>query len=71
MKCPVCNEIMVEIVYGTPNWETAKKARQRKVFIGGCIVSEKSTKYHCYQCKKSFSEDLKTSVNESEDWLLK
>jgi len=71
VKCPVCNEIMVAIVYGMPNLDIRKKAKQRKVFIGGCCVSEHSPKYHCYQCRKSFSGDLQTNIDENDDWLPK
>jgi len=69
MKCPVCSEKLVKIVYGMPDVDLWKKAEQRKVFIGGCCVSECSPKYHCYKCRKSFSKDLKTNIDEDDDWL--
>ena len=70
MKCPICNKTMIEIVYGMPNSELWKKAKQKKAFIGGCCVFEHSPRFHCYNCRKSFSEDLKTSIDENDDWLL-
>ena len=69
MKCPVCNNKMVEIVYGMPNVEMREKAKQRKAFIGGCCFCENSPSFHCYKCRKSFSKDLKISVNENDEWL--
>ena len=69
LKCPVCNEPLVKIVYGLPAGETIEMAKQRKVFLGGCIVMPDNPKYHCYQCRKSFSEDLKTSIDENDDWM--
>ena len=66
--CPICNETMVDIRYGFPIgfWEDAK---QRKVFIGGCIVLKTSPRFHCYKCRKSFSKDLKTNIDANDDWL--
>jgi len=71
VKCPICNEKMVEIVYGFPSIETANLAEQRMVFIGGCCISEDSPDYHCYKCRKSFSKDFKTIFDEDDDWILK
>jgi transposase-like protein len=29
----------------------------------------KCPQYHCYTCRKSFSEDLKSSMDEDDDWI--
>ena len=68
VKCPICNEVMVKILYGLPISETFDLAKQRKVFIGGCCISEDSPDYHCYKCRKGFSKDFKTVVDEDDDW---
>ena len=64
-KCPICNETMVKIIYGMPDPELWEKAKQRKAFIGGCCVFGDSPTFHCYNCQKSFSKDLK----ENDNWL--
>ena len=71
MKCPICNEIMVKIIYGLPGTDLLESAKQRKVFIGGCVVGECNPKYHCYKCQKSFYEDLDvaSSVDEDDNWI--
>ena len=71
VKCPICTAIMVEIHYGMPNLKMTKEAKQRKIFIGGCILSDDSPIYHCYNCRKSFCADLKTNIDEDDDWLQK
>jgi len=72
MKCPVCNNKMVKIVYGTPTEKLWEKAKQRKAFIGGCCYTvDYSPEYHCYKCRKSFTKDLKINIDESDDWLQK
>ena len=71
-KCPICNETMVKIIYGMPDPELWEKAKQRKAFIGGCCVIEgQSPSYHCYNCQKSFTKDLKTHIDENDYWLNK
>ena len=70
IKCPICNEVMVQIVYGFPNIETGNLAKQRMVFISGCCISEDSPDYHCYKCRKSFSKDFKTIIDEDDDWIF-
>ena len=54
-----------------PTYETFKKAEAKKVFIGGCIISSNNPTYHCYECKKSYSKDLKDETDVNNDWLYK
>jgi len=47
--------------------ELFEMAKQRKFFIGGCSIDENSSDYHCYTCRKSFSKDLKRSIQANDD----
>jgi hypothetical protein len=48
--CPKCGKSGVKIVYGKPGGKTLKKAKEKKVYLGGCVKTPKSPKYHCYHC---------------------
>lgn len=48
--CPKCGKPGVKIVYGKPGGKTLKKAREKKLFLGGCVKTPNSPKYHCYHC---------------------
>ncbi len=54
--CPVCKKTdeVIKIVYGQPTELTSKKAEKEKVFIGGCIISDKDNKYYCKRDKLEF-----------------
>ncbi|MEG0873408.1 MAG: hypothetical protein RSE57_05625, partial [Clostridia bacterium] len=69
MKCPICKSKMVNIIYGMPSSEVIVQAEKQKIFIGGCLVMENNPVYHCYNCQKSFSKDLKSSIEENDDWI--
>ena len=63
MNCPICNKTMVKIIYGEPDLKLFERAEQKKVFLGGCLVSDNDPKYHCYICERNFYEDLKPSID--------
>ena len=54
--CPVCKKIyqVIEIVYGEPTEISSKKAKEGKVWIGGCVFSEEDNKYYCKRDKLEF-----------------
>lgn len=60
MKCPVCNENLVQIIYGMPTPEAFEKAEKKKIYLGGCevFVGLEQPIYHCYNCNNNFYKDL-------------
>ena len=60
MRCPICNEKIVPIIYGMPAPEIVEKAEKKEVYLGGCevLIGLKQPIYHCYNCDKNFYEDL-------------
>ncbi len=54
--CPVCKKMdeVIEIVYGEPTELTSKKAKEGKVWIGGCVISDEDNKYYCKRDKLEF-----------------
>ncbi len=48
-KCPVClsGKNVVPILYGLPEKALLRKAKKRKAYLGGCIVSEDSPRAYC------------------------
>ena len=59
-KCPICDNVLVDIVYGMPGSEMVELYQNKKVYLGGCCIfeDEPQPKYHCYKCNKSYFEDL-------------
>lgn len=66
VKCPNCNSKLVEIIYGRPDSILMEKVRNKEVFLGGCIVSGSTPKYHCYECNKNYTKDLDEFNEEAE-----
>ena len=67
-KCPNCGNKMVEIVYGMPAPETFEKAEKGEVFLGGCMIEDDRPEYHCNNCRRNYSKDLKTYIDEPNNW---
>ncbi len=67
-KCPKCNKELVKIVYGMPDVDMIEKAKKREIFLGGCVIEDFQPKYHCNNCKKSYSENLDKFIEESNNW---
>ena len=65
--CPNCNQEMIKIVYGMPTTETFKMAQEGKVFLGGCLIMDNQPVYHCNNCQRSYSKNLKKYFNEPND----
>lgn len=59
--CPECGGKLIAICYGYPTYETFEKAKQGKVFIGGCM--REPYVYHCNHCGVSWSEDFSQREN--------
>ena len=56
-KCPECGSgEIAPILYGKPlmNDEMQRKIDGKKVFLGGCAVSENAPRFHCFGCGKNF-----------------
>jgi len=49
-----CQHQLIKIVYGKPSPKLMQLATENKVYLGGCMRSEKSPKYYCTKCKKRF-----------------
>ena len=60
MKCPICNEKLVQIIYGMPTKETFEKAEKKEIYLGGCevFIGLEQPIYHCYNCNNNFYKDL-------------
>ena len=60
MKCPKCNDKLIEIVYGLPTVEVMEKAENGEVFLGGCCIigGSKTLRYYCKKCNKKYYDDL-------------
>lgn len=55
--CPVCNQKLVNIVYGFPGDESLFRAGERQeIYLGGCMSND--AKYHCYNCDVDFYWNL-------------
>lgn len=67
-NCPNCKNKMVKIVYGLPSSELFRKAEKGEIHLGGCDVSDVNPKYYCSSCKRSYYEDMKTYIKDS-NWL--
>ena len=67
-KCPNCNHKMIKIVYGMPDSDIMEKAQKGELFLGGCVIDDFQPEYHCNNCKRSYSKDLKEFIEESNNW---
>ena len=66
--CPNCGKKMLDIVYGMPAPETIEKAKRGELFLGGCMIKDNQPEYHCNICRRSYSKDLKTYIEEANNW---
>lgn len=56
-RCPDCGGDLVRIVYGLPGPELMERVRQREIVLGGCVVSEDSPRWACWECSRKYHED--------------
>jgi hypothetical protein len=55
MNCPLCNEALVEVVYGFPTMEMIDLAKNDKIVLGGTprAFDFKPTHY-CLECQEQY-----------------
>lgn len=61
MNCPNCEKELSEILYGLVNLdddELKKEIEDKKIILGGCVVSSDSPRYYCRFCKHYFNVDM-------------
>jgi len=63
-RCPHCKEKLIPIIYGMVGYEEGRKAENGEIFLGGCMIEEDAPEYHCNNCRRSYSKDLKRYINE-------
>ena len=64
--CEKCgSDEITEISYGLPGWLTIdepvdprieKLLEERRIVLGGCVISDNSPRYYCRKCKNKFGE---------------
>jgi hypothetical protein len=55
--CPKCqSKKIVPIQYGEPTMATLDKSAAGKLVLGGCCVTEESTKWYCMDCEHEFGQ---------------
>ena len=53
--CTKCgSKNTVRIVYGYPSQETLEIAKNGKVVLGGCIISDNDPVWHCNDCQNNW-----------------
>lgn len=53
--CPSCHSHrIVPIIYGYPTAQTVERAQRGEVVLGGCVVTERSARWMCLDCERSF-----------------
>ena len=59
MKCNKCgSEHVARILYGFPKFGTQLESdiAEKKIVLGGCVVSENDPKWHCFSCGEKFGK---------------
>ena len=55
--CPKCqSKKIVPIQYGMPSMEMYEKSKLGKFVLGGCCISDESTKWHCLDCEHEYGK---------------
>lgn len=68
--CPSCSKKTgVEIVYGMPSEELAKKAELGEIALGGCVIEPNQPDYRCMSC--GFEWDRARQFEEAKQQWLK
>ena len=55
-KCPKCGSKQIApILYGMPamNEEMQQRINEKKIYLGGCMISDRNPTYHCFKCRKN------------------
>lgn len=63
-KCPNCNNVLVDILYGFPMGEDFRQVEERKIYLGGCVRLRgfEQPIYHCYTCDRNYFKNLKEYI---------
>ena len=64
LKCPNCNESLIEIIYGRPDSKLIEKAKNKEIILGGCETKEFIPRYYCSNCHRSYEKNLKDFIEE-------
>lgn len=67
-KCPECGNKMIKIVYGMPEGSVIEKAKNGEIHLGGCTIFDFKPEYHCRNCRRSYSKDLKIYIEEENNF---
>ena len=71
-KCPNCKNEMVMVWYDEPNEFIEQFVEEKKIFYRGLELKDEDINnpdritYHCYNCSRSYSKNLKNFVEEKE-----
>ena len=50
--CPSCkSNKVVPIAYGLPGYEMREDAIKGKIHLGGCVIEEDASDFHCNDCE--------------------
>ena len=67
--CPHCGSKLAKIEYGMPGPEIMEQVQNGEVFIGGCcIYADEMPEYHCNNCRRSYTKDLKKYIEEANNF---
>ena len=66
--CPNCGNEMVDIIYGMPSSEAFEDCENKKLFLGGCLIDDNQPVYHCYECNRSYYDNLMDYIVEDDNW---
>ena len=59
-KCPVCGVASIaNILYGMPvfNPQLERKLAEKKVILGGCVISDDDPSWGCTECESVFFKE--------------
>lgn len=67
--CPHCGNKLIDIEYGDVNSEAGELAKKGELFLGGCIIFDgEMPEYHCNNCRRSYTKDLKRYIEEENNF---
>ena len=67
--CPHCGNKLAKIEYGMVGHEIMEEVEKGEVYIGGCcIYDEEMPEYHCNNCRRSYTKDLKRYIEEENNF---
>ena len=67
--CPNCGGILLDIIYGMPDYTIGEKAMKGEVYLGGCMISGNDPIFHCNNCRRSYFKNLKDYIEEENNFV--